>query len=142
MRLLFAALLLVATLTHASDFVLEMEAGEASRDASSSTTTFTVKGTELTVSYASEGRNADPELAPEKKTVTLKDPAKVDAALAAIRKSPENKKKVVLKDTRYQRGCLIEGKTKFCTTIPSADGTNARLTALKTLEGLLEASMF
>ncbi|MBL8913941.1 MAG: hypothetical protein JNM17_24775 [Archangium sp.] len=142
MRSLFVAVLLVASLTHAADFVLEMESGEASRDASSSTTTFTVKGTELTISFASEGRNADKELDPEKKTVTLKDPAKVDAALNAIRKSPENKKKVVLKDTRYQRGCLIEGKTKYCTTIPSADGTNARLTALKSLESLLEASTF
>lgn len=119
-----------------------METGEASRDSSSSTTTFTVTGTELTVSYASRGRNADPELAPEKKIVPLKEPAKVEAALAAVRKSPENKKKVVLKDTQYQRGCLIEGSKKYCTTIASTDGTNARLTALKVLQDLLYASTF
>jgi hypothetical protein len=131
----------VASLAHAGDFVLEMESGEASRDAQSSTTTFTVKGTDVTISYASSGRSAEPELAPEKKTVAIKDPAKVDAALTAIRKSPEGKK-VVLKDTQYQRGCLIEGKKKYCTSVASRDGTNARLTALKVLQDLLYASTF
>ncbi|MFT3710269.1 MAG: hypothetical protein QM817_21790 [Archangium sp.] len=142
MRSIIVSALVLASAANAADFTLEMESGEASRDASSSTTTFVVKGTELTISYESSGRNSDIELAPEKKTVQLKEPAKVDAALVAIRKTPEDKKKSVLKDTQYQHGCLIEGKKKYCTTIPSADGTNLRMTALKVLQDLLYASTF
>jgi hypothetical protein len=144
MRTLCAALISLASLAHAADFVLEMESGEASRDASSSTTTFTVQGNELTIKTESDGRNAGLMIdqATPAKTVKLKDEAKVSAALAAIRKTPEDKKKIVLQDTQYQRGCLIEGSKKLCTTVPSRDGTNPRLTALKALQDLLYASTF
>jgi hypothetical protein len=120
----------------AADFTLESESGEASRDASSAKSTYVVVGDQVTMTTKHSGRLPFPEDDNPPKVVKLSNVKELDAALAAIRATKEDKKPVKLIDTRYRTGCLIEGKKKLCSTV-RGDDTTPRLEAIAKLEQLL-----
>lgn len=134
MRLLLLTLLL-ATPVLAADFALALTEGEASRDASSSTRKWVVKGTEVTFVTEAHGRQAMVKEDEVAKPTTVKDPAALEAALAVVRKTVDDAKPVKLQDTRYVRGCLIEGKKQYCSTV--LEGSSKRLDALNALAATL-----
>ena len=124
----------LATPALAADFTLELTEGEASRDASHSTRRYEVKGTAVTFTTQSGGRNAMKE-DDVSKTGTVKDPVALEAALAVVRKSPNDAKPLKLQDTRYVTGCLTEGKKQYCSTV--REGSSKRLDALEAVAALL-----
>ena len=130
--------MLIAAPAFAGDFTLESESGEMSRDASHSRNTYVVSGTKVTMTTDARGHmNLGAEKDPPK-TVLFSGSEEIQTALAAIRATADDKKPPKLIDTRYRRGCLIEGKVKRCTAV-AGEGTSARLEALLKLEQLLLA---
>ena len=127
---------LIAFPVFAAEFTLESDSGEASRDSSSAKATFVVSGDTVTYSTKHSGRLPFPEDDDPPKVVKLSNVKEIDAALAAIRATKDDKKPVKLVDTRYRTGCLIEGKKKLCSTV-KGDGTTPRLDAIGKLEQLL-----
>lgn len=124
----------------AADFTLESTSGEASRDSSSAKSLYVVSGDQLTYSTKHSGRYPFPEDDDPPKVVKLSNMKDVDAALAAIRATKEDKKPVTLVDTRYRTACLSEGKKKLCSTV-KGDATTPRLDAIGKLEQLLQAEL-
>ena len=120
----------------AADFTLESASGEASRDSSSAKSTYVVSGDQVTYSTKHSGRYPFPEDDNPPKVAKLSNVKEIDAALAAIRATREDKKPAKLVDTRYRTGCLIEGKKKLCSTV-AGEGTTPRLDAIGKLEQLL-----
>ena len=125
----------------ASDFTLESVEGEASRDSSSSKSTYVVAGDQVTLTTQSRGHGRNPggEEPPPPKTAKLTNTPELDAALTAIRATKDDTKSPALINTRYWRACLIEGKMERCSTV--TQGTSARLDALQKLEQLLLAEV-
>jgi hypothetical protein len=129
---------LLAVPSFAADFTLESTSGEASRDSSSAKATYVVSGDQVTYSTKHSGRYPFPEDDNPPKVVKLSSMKEIDAALAAIRATKDDKKPVKLVDTRYRTACLSEGKTKRCSTV-RGDDTTPRLDAIGKLEQLLQS---
>ena len=120
----------------AADFTLESASGEASRDSSSARSTYVVTADSVTRTVKHSGRLPFPEDDDPPKTVKLSNAKEIDAALAAVRATKEDKKPARLVDTRYRTGCLIEWKKKLCSTV-AGEGATPRLDAIGKLEQLL-----
>ncbi len=103
----------------AADFTLE-------REESNSKSTYVVKDGEVTLTTESKLT-----------TATFVDTKEIDALLAVIRTTKDDKKPAGAKN---RRACLVEGKTKRCSTVTG--GTTPRLDALLKLEQVLLMHLF
>ena len=91
--------------------------------------------TEVTFVTEAHGRQTMMKEDGVAKPTTVKDPAALEAALAVVRKTVDDAKPVKLQDTRYVRGCLVEGKKQYCSTV--LEGSSKRLDALNALAATL-----
>ncbi len=98
------------------DFVFTHESGEASRDSSHHSSTWTVQGTKVHYTYRYSGRDGGmPGTADKDVDGVLKDPAAIQALLDAFDKTPTTSKMPTkFQDTRYETACIKRGKAERC----------------------------
>jgi hypothetical protein len=127
----FSALLLslLAVPAAAAEFTLEREDSNWSPNVTHAKSVYVVTDGEVALTAGSRST-----------TATFTDVKEMNALLAVIRATKDDQKPTKPEPAKYRRGCLIEGKTKRCST--SADGTSPRLDALLKLEQVLIGHLF
>lgn len=122
----------------AAEFTLEREDRNWSPEVTRSKSVYVVTNGEVTLTTESSGPKGVRE--PQSTTATFADTKEVDALLAIIRATRDDTKPAKPDGAKSRSGCLIEGKTKRCSTV--TDGTTPRLEALLKLEQVLIVHLF